>query len=80
VREENITDWRRKTFGNLTSAFRFEDAKANPPILPETGDHLSEAFYSAMHLPKPPIPSKNQKVPKQEQGTRKRIGAPDQKA
>ncbi len=27
VREPNITDWRRRTFGNLTSAFRFRDVR-----------------------------------------------------
>jgi phospholipase C len=77
VREENITPWRRKTFGDLTSAFRFDDAKANPPILPETGDLLSEAYYGAQHFPRPPIPSNDQKMPTQEKGTRKRIGTGD---
>lgn len=76
VKEENISSWRRQTFGDLTSAFRFEDTKANPPILPETGDQLSRAFYSATHFPKPGIPGKGQKMPTQEKGDRKRTPAP----
>ena len=73
VREENISDWRRQTFGDLTSAFRFDDGKANPPILPETGDQLSRAFYAATHFPKPAIPGQAQSMPSQEQGIRKRL-------
>ncbi len=30
VREPNISDWRRKTFGDLTSAFRFDAAARQP--------------------------------------------------
>jgi phospholipase C len=76
VREDNISKWRRETFGDLTSAFRFDDTKANPAILPETGDHLSRAYYSATHFPKPAIPGKGQSMPTQEKGTRKRIPLP----
>jgi len=76
VREENISDWRRRTFGDLTSAFRFDDTKANPAILPETGDHLSRAYYAATHFPKPPIPGTGQSMPAQEKGTRKRVPLP----
>ncbi len=73
VREENITDWRRKTFGDLTSAFRFGEAKADPPILPDAGDLLSHAYYGATHYPKPGAPSTGQSMPRQEKGARKRI-------
>ena len=73
VREENISDWRRRTFGDLISAFRFDDTKANPPILPETGDQLSRAYYAATHFPKPIIPGTDQSMPTQEKGIRKRI-------
>lgn len=76
VREENISAWRRKSFGDLTSAFRFEDNKANPAILPETGDHLSRAYYGSKHYPKPPIPHKEQSMPTQEKGDRKRLPLP----
>ena len=31
VKEPNITDWRRATFGDLTAAFRFDEDKAAPP-------------------------------------------------
>jgi phospholipase C len=76
VREENISPWRRKTFGDMTSAFRFDDTKANPPILPETGDHLSRAYYGATHFPKPAFPGKGQTMPTQEKGTRRRTPLP----
>ena len=76
VQEENITDWRRKTFGDLTSAFRFEDKSANAPILPETGEQLSQAFYSATHFPRPKAPNKGQTMPTQEKGERKRVPVP----
>src|SRR3546814_15670943 len=36
VREPNITDWRRRTFGDMTRAFRFGDRPAPPPGLPDT--------------------------------------------
>lgn len=36
VAEPNISDWRRKTFGDLTSAFRFDAEKAAPPQLADT--------------------------------------------
>jgi phospholipase C len=73
VKEENISPWRRKTFGDLTSAFRFQDTKANAPILPETSEHLSVAYYGATHFPKPKAPESGQTMPTQEKGTRKRI-------
>ncbi|GAB2980223.1 hypothetical protein GCM10017788_14670 [Amycolatopsis acidiphila] len=33
VKVGNISDWRRRTFGDLTSAFRFNDGKAEAPAL-----------------------------------------------
>ena len=73
VKEPNITDWRRKTFGDLTAAFRFEQAAATPPALPGTGDLLNRARYEAAFLPKPKLPGADQKPPTQEKGQRKRI-------
>src|SRR5665213_2178885 len=73
VAEPNITDWRRKTFGDLTAAFRFNDGKAAPPALPDTVHSLSRARYEAAHLPKPTLPGGDQKPPTQEQGARKRV-------
>jgi len=73
VREENISDWRRKTFGDLTSAFRFGKGKAAPPALPDTNDLLSRAYYGATHFPKPAMPSSGQSLPTQEKGSRRRV-------
>jgi phospholipase C len=74
VHEPNITEWRRKTFGDLTAAFRFNDAKAPPPThLPDTTMPLTLAKYGADTLPMPPIPGENQQPPIQEDGSRKRI-------
>ncbi|HVY94353.1 MAG TPA: alkaline phosphatase family protein [Bryobacteraceae bacterium] len=73
VREENITDWRRKTFGDLTAAFRFGGELAKPPVLADTQGPLVVARYGANTLPKPPIPEGDQQMPRQESGTRKRI-------
>jgi len=72
VKETNITDWRRRTFGDLTSVFRFGDAKTPPPVLPDTSGTLSLARYAAANLTLPPIPGKDQAAPEQEQGQRKR--------
>ena len=72
VREPNISDWRRKTFGDMTSVFRFDEAPAEPPVLPDTEGPLIRAQYEAENLPRPEAPSE-QAMPIQEQGGRKRI-------
>jgi phospholipase C len=72
VREPNITPWRRKTFGDLTSAFRFSEVKAQPPKLPDTGKQLALARQS-VHLPSPILPTTKQTFPTQEKGSRKRL-------
>jgi phospholipase C len=72
VKEPNITDWRRQTFGDLTSAFRFDGDKAPPQPLPDTGGPLSLARFEAAYLPKPTLPGAEQKPPVQEKGQRKR--------
>jgi phospholipase C len=71
VAEPNISDWRRKAFGDLTAAFRFDDKKAGPPQLPDTANTLSRARYDAAYLPKPALPGAEQKPPAQEKGERK---------
>jgi len=76
VREPNITDWRRHTFGDLTSAFRFGHAEKKPPVLPDTSGPLMLAKYGSANLPKPTIPGADQQTPKQEKGHRNRI-SPD---
>jgi len=73
VAEPNISDWRRKTFGDLTSAFRFEEEKARPPRLPDTVHDLSRARYEAAYQPKPNLPGVEQQPPMQEKGKRKQI-------
>jgi phospholipase C len=73
VREPNITGWRRSTFGDLTSPFRFREARSKPPVLPDTGGHLSIARYAALNLPKPAFPEGAQQPPKQEKGSRSRV-------
>ena len=72
VREPNITDWRRHTFGDLTAVFRFGEPATRPPILPDTTGSLSLARYSAANLPKPVFPGDDQQQPAQEKGERKK--------
>ncbi|MGH9535420.1 MAG: alkaline phosphatase family protein [Terriglobales bacterium] len=73
VRESNISDWRRQTFGDLVSAFGFHGAAAEPPVLPDTSGPLVRARYEAEHLPRPAIPGAHQSPPTQEMGRRKHI-------
>ncbi len=73
IAEPNISDWRRKTFGDLTSAFRFADEKAATPQLPDTVNALARARYEAAYLPTPTLPGAEQKPPVQEKGKRKRV-------
>jgi phospholipase C len=73
VKEPNITAWRRKTFGDLVSCFRFDDNKAVPPRLPETTSPYSRAKFEAGNLPEPALPGAEQTRPTQEQGQRKRV-------
>ena len=73
VREPNISDWRRKTFGDLTSVFRFDAPKSQPPILPDTSGPLSLARDESTQLPQPVFPGTGQSLPAQEKGLRKRV-------
>lgn len=73
VREENISDWRRATFGDLLSAFRFQDAAAGPPQLPDASNAYARAKFEAGNLPEPVLPGADQKPPTQEPGQRKRV-------
>ena len=73
VKEPNISDWRRRTFGDLTSAFRFERAEAKPPSLPDAQKLLASAEDEAARLPKPVLPGASQEFPQQERGKRKRV-------
>ncbi|MGH3831873.1 MAG: alkaline phosphatase family protein [Pseudonocardiaceae bacterium] len=69
VVEPNISDWRRQTFGDLTSAFRFSSARVSPR-LPRTSSQLQRAQREVTTLPKPPLPQAHQVLPFQEPGTR----------
>lgn len=59
----NISAWRRKTFGDLTSAFRFHGKPADPPALPDTNANLTLTQYTAAHLPAPVAPTAGHQVP-----------------
>jgi phospholipase C len=49
VREPNISPWRRRTFGDLTSAFRFGEPPAALPPLPSTaGCSIAGAMPAAI--------------------------------
>jgi phospholipase C len=73
VEEPNITPWRRQTFGNLTSAFRFDESKAAAPqSLPDAAALLNRARAETALLPKPAPPSRAQSFPVQEEGRRNR--------
>jgi phospholipase C len=70
----NLTPWRRETFGDLTSAFRFDETPVGPTTLPDTAGPLTQAHYTSSTLPLPPLPgSQPQQPPTQEPGTRKRV-------
>jgi phospholipase C len=73
VQEPNISDWRRRTFGDLTAAFRFNSPKSTFPKLPDTAGPLALAEEQAEHLPHPVAPHSNQVPPIQEKGKRNQI-------
>ncbi|GAA2937488.1 alkaline phosphatase family protein [Streptomyces thioluteus] len=73
VREPNISAWRRRTFGDLTSAFGFGAPARRVPRLPlDTERELEEARWEVGHLPKPALPGAAQRFPEQERGSRPR--------
>ncbi|HZZ42152.1 MAG TPA: alkaline phosphatase family protein [Tepidisphaeraceae bacterium] len=72
VRELNITNWRRQTFGDLTAAFRFNSPSTTIPKLPDAAAQYALAESEVKHLPFPEVPRKNQIRPIQERGIRKR--------
>jgi phospholipase C len=73
AREPNVTDWRRRTFGDMTSAFRFRGPRAAFPRLPETKQQLALAEAEAARLPRPDLPGARQIPPRQERGYRKHL-------
>ncbi|WP_329460281.1 alkaline phosphatase family protein [Streptomyces sp. NBC_01497] len=73
VRESNISAWRRRKTGDLTSAFRFSDATKKAPALPDTNAAFNLAQYQGSQFPLPKPPTAGQRVPRQEPGTRPHI-------
>ncbi len=73
VVETNISTYRRQTFGDLTSAFRFGHTNDTAPVLPDTTAQLSLATYETTTFPLPAFPGGNQTVPTQQPGTRPRV-------
>jgi phospholipase C len=71
VTEPNISAWRRQTFGDLTSVFRFGDTPAGVPVLPSTA--RSAPITAWARLPTPRMPGMGQAPPTQEPGTRPRV-------
>ena len=65
----NITDWRRKTAGDLTSALGAGRSR-RVPRLPSTTAALEKAEEAFKTLPLPPIPGAQQVVPVQGPGTK----------
>ncbi|MBV9922250.1 MAG: phospholipase [Pseudonocardia sp.] len=78
VVEPNISAWRRRTFGDLTSVFRFGDRPAaaprgvRPVPLPSSSTNAWARLPGA-HLPPPRLPGPVQLPPTQEPGTRPRV-------
>ncbi|MFC4035420.1 alkaline phosphatase family protein [Streptomyces polygonati] len=74
VKESNISAWRRRTFGDLTSVFRFTDPHPTAPALPtDTAAQLTQAEQEVATLPKPTLPGATQSVPHQESGSRPHV-------
>jgi phospholipase C len=71
VVEPNISVWRRQTFGDLTSVFRFDDAPAEAPSLPSAPGTTPARTWA--RLPTPRLPGMAQVPPSQEPGTRPRV-------
>ncbi|WP_037577997.1 alkaline phosphatase family protein [Phaeacidiphilus oryzae] len=71
VEEPNISEWRRRTFGDLTSAFQWGPGRRSAPKLPDdTAAQLAEAKQEVATLPAPKLPGSAQTVPHQEPGWR----------
>ena len=73
VAETNISDFRRKNLGDLTSAFRFGAASRHAPSLPDTSGPYNLAQYETSQLPMPSVPTGGQHMPRQEPGRRPRV-------
>jgi phospholipase C len=73
VREPNISPWRRRTFGDLTSALRLNrPPSTNPVQFPGVELEVLRANATDL-LPKPIVPTSPQTPPVQEPGSKPRI-------
>jgi phospholipase C len=73
--ESNITPWRRAVTGDLTSAFDFRSPNRPRPVtLPGTDELKPEEFVR--HPDEVPVPSPDQRLPRQERGVRKARALP----
>jgi phospholipase C len=73
VREPNISDWRRRVCGDLTSTLDFGGRPAGFPNLPNPSGSADVAQQQCSTLPPPAVPAK-QTFPSQEPGRRPRRG------
>ncbi|MBY8880785.1 alkaline phosphatase family protein [Actinacidiphila acidipaludis] len=74
VREPNVSAWRRSTFGDMTSVFRFRQPARTSPSLPaDTAGQLAQAEENVARLPRPVLPGAEQVPPQQEQGHRPQV-------
>ncbi len=71
VRAPNISAWRRRTFGDLTSALGLP-VRGRRPRLPDTKRSLARAVEAVTRLPPPRFPGVVQTPPRQEKGPRPR--------
>jgi phospholipase C len=69
VQASNISDWRRATVGDLTSAFRFSQPRG-APVLPDTQGAYNLAQHEIATFRLPGVPGSQQSMPGQEPGRR----------
>jgi phospholipase C len=73
VREPNISAWRRRTFGDLTSALRLHQPPSAQPVQFPGADLEVARANVTDQLPKPAIPASPQVRPGQTPGTKPQI-------
>ncbi|MFI5782049.1 alkaline phosphatase family protein [Nocardia sp. NPDC051570] len=72
VTEPNISSWRRRTFGDLTSALRLGQPPAGPTTFPGVDAEVTRANLTDQ-LPKPTVPASPQTHPAQTPGTKPHV-------